>query len=70
MDRHKARDFWKTVVDGREILCAVLDASPTEQGLPDRIQRIGRIVQRLRDIATEIDPLLSVEVDQVPLASR
>jgi hypothetical protein len=67
MDQRKARDFWKTVVDSRDTLCAVLDASPTEQGLSDRIQLIGRIVQRLRDIAEEIDPLLSVEVDQVPL---
>jgi hypothetical protein len=68
MDQDKARDFWKTVVDHGVELCELLDASPTNQGLQESLQRIGRIVQRLRDAVTDIDPLLTVEVDQVPAA--
>jgi hypothetical protein len=66
MDQHKARNFWKTVVDNRGELCALLDASPNEHGIQEGIQRIGRVVQTLRDVATNINPLLTVEVDQVP----
>jgi hypothetical protein len=66
MDHDKTRDFWKTVVDHGVELCELLDASPTDQGLQEGFQRIGRIVQRLRDAAADIDPLLTVEVDQVP----
>ncbi|WP_157119406.1 hypothetical protein [Azohydromonas lata] len=47
-------------------LCAVLDAAPTDHGLQEGLQRIGRVVQTLRDAAADIDPLLTVEVDQVP----
>ncbi|NML16963.1 hypothetical protein [Azohydromonas caseinilytica] len=68
MDQDKARDFWQIVVDGGATLCERLDASPTEHGLQEGLQRIGRIVQTLRDAATNIDPLLTVEVDQVPAA--
>jgi hypothetical protein len=68
MDQDKACDFWKTVVDHGVELCELLDASPTDQGLQESLQRIGRIVQRLRDAVTDIDPLLTVEVDQVPAA--
>jgi hypothetical protein len=68
MDQGKARDFWKTVVDHGVELCKLLDASPTDQGLHEGLQRISRIVQRLRDAAADIDPLLTVEVDQVPAA--
>jgi hypothetical protein len=68
MDHDKAHDFWKTVVDHGVELCELLDASPTDQGLQEGLQRIGRIVQRLRDDAADIDPLLTVEVDQVPAA--
>ena len=66
MDQDKARDFWQTTVDHGAELCTLLDASPTEDGLQEGLQRIGRIVQTLRDAAADIDPLLTVEVDQVP----
>ena len=66
MDQGKARDFWKTVMNHEAELCAVLDAAPTDHGLQKGLQRIGRVVQTLRDAATDIDPLLTVEVDQVP----
>ncbi len=66
MDQGKARDFWKTVVDHGVELCELLDASRTDQGFQEGLQRIGRTVQRLRDAAADIDPLLTVEVDQVP----
>lgn len=65
MDQDKARDFWKTVVDHGAELAALLDASPTGHGLQEGIRRIGRVVQTLRDAAADIDPLLTVEVDQV-----
>jgi hypothetical protein len=65
MDQGKARDFWKTVMNHEAELCAVLDAAPTDHGLQEGLQRIGRVVQTLRDAATDIDPLLTVEVDQV-----
>jgi hypothetical protein len=65
MDQHKTRDFWKTVVDHGSELSALLDAAPNEQGLQQGLQRIGRIVQTLRNAAAAIDPLLTVEVDQV-----
>jgi hypothetical protein len=68
MDQHKAHDFWKTVVDNTAMLCELLDASPTDQRLQEGIQRIGRIVQTLREAAADIDPLLTIEVDQVPAA--
>ena len=66
MDQGKARDFWKTVMNHEAELCAVLDAAPTDHGLQESLQRIGRVVQTLRDAAADIDPLLTVEVDQVP----
>ncbi|WP_298235641.1 hypothetical protein [uncultured Azohydromonas sp.] len=66
MDQDKAHDFWQIVVDGAATLCELLDASPAEHGLQDGLQRIGRVVQTLRDAAADIDPLLTVEVDQVP----
>jgi hypothetical protein len=66
MDQDKARDFWKTVMNHEAELCAVLDAAPTDHGLQEGLQRIGRVVQTLRDAAADIDPLLTVEVDQVP----
>jgi hypothetical protein len=66
MDQEKAHDFWRTVVDHGADLCTLLDTSPAGEGLQEGLQRIGRIVQMLRDAATEIDPLLTVEVDQVP----
>ena len=66
MDQHKARNFWQTVVNNSARLCAVLDTSPTDHGLQQGLQRIGRIVQTLRNAAAAIDPLLTVEVDQVP----
>ncbi|WP_028997119.1 hypothetical protein [Azohydromonas australica] len=68
MDQGKARDFWQIVVDGGATLCKLLDASLTDQGLQEGLQRIGRIVQRLRDAAADLDPLLTVEVDHVPAA--
>ncbi|WP_156901790.1 hypothetical protein [Azohydromonas australica] len=68
MDQDKARDFWKTVVDAGGTLCALLDASPNDQGLQEGLQHIGWIVQTLRDAAADIDPLLTIEVDQVPAA--
>jgi hypothetical protein len=67
MDQRKVRDFWTTVRDNARTLCAVLDASPAGPGLQGEIQRIGRVVQTLRNAAADIDPLLSVEVDQVPV---
>ncbi|WP_043458919.1 hypothetical protein [Azohydromonas australica] len=70
MDQDKARDFWKTVVDTGDTLCALLDASPSDQGLHEGIQRIGWIVQTLRDAAADIHPLLTIEVDQVPAADN
>jgi hypothetical protein len=66
MDHDKARDFWQNVVDNGATLCELLDASPSEYGLREGLQRIGRVVQTLRDAAADIDPLLTVEVDQVP----
>jgi hypothetical protein len=66
MDQGKARDFWKTVMNHEAELCAVLDAAPTDHRLQEGLQRIGRVVQTLRDAAVDIDPLLTVEVDQVP----
>jgi hypothetical protein len=66
MNQDKAHDFWQIVVDGAATLCELLDASPAEHGLQDGLQRIGRVVQTLRDAAADIDPLLTVEVDQVP----
>jgi hypothetical protein len=67
MDPDKARDFWQTVLDDADTLCAVLDETAVAHGLEEGLQRIGRIVQTLRDAAAEIDPLLSVEVDQIPV---
>jgi hypothetical protein len=66
MDQDKARDFWRTVVDYGAELCGVQDASLTEDGLQEGLQRIGRIVQTLCDAAADIDPLLTLEVDHVP----
>ena len=66
MNQHKARDFWQTVVDNSTRLCAVLDASPTGQGLQEALQHIARILETLCNAAADIDPLLSVEVDQMP----
>ena len=66
MNQHKARDFWQIVVDSGATLCELLDASAAEHGLQNGLQRIGRTVQTLRDAATNIDPLLTIEVDQVP----
>jgi hypothetical protein len=66
MDQDKARNFWKTVVDHGVELCELLDASPTEPEIQEGLLHIGRIVQMLRDAATDIDPLLTVELDQVP----
>jgi hypothetical protein len=68
MDYDKARDFWKTVMNHSATLCGLLDAMPNEHGLQEGLQRIGRIVQTLRDAAADIDPLLTIEVDQVPAA--
>jgi hypothetical protein len=67
MDQDKARDFWKSVLDNASTLCAVLDAPPTQPELQADIKRIGRIVERLREAAAEIDPRLCVEVDQLPV---
>jgi hypothetical protein len=66
MDQDKARNFWKTVVNHGAVLCGVQDAWLTGDGLQAGLKRIGRVVQTLRDAAADIDPLLTVEVDQVP----
>lgn len=69
MDPNKARAFWQTVMNSKATLCGLLDALPNEYGFQERIQRIGQVVQMLRDAAAaEIDPLLTIEVDQVPAA--
>ncbi len=62
MNQDRARDFWKTVLDGQAALCALLDASTTDDGCEEAEQ----LLQTLRDAATDIDPLLIVEADPVP----
>src|SRR5690349_3886793 len=65
MDQDKARDFFgQIVVDNGTDLSALLDASPIDEGLQEGLQRISHVVQTLRD-AADINPLLTVEVDQV-----
>lgn len=66
MNQTKARDFWRTVEQAAGTLCAVLDMSSAGRELQQGIRRIGRLVQKLRSAAADIDPLLTVEVDQVP----
>ena len=66
MDPNKARDFWRMVEDAAGTLCAVLDTSSSDHGLQRGIRHIGRLVQKLRSAAADIDPLLTVEVDQIP----
>lgn len=65
MDLEKARDFWKTVVDSGAALCSLLDMPCSGPELQDATRRIGRVVQTLCDPAADVDPLLSVKVDQV-----
>lgn len=67
MDSEKARDFWQKVLDHAPALCATLDTTTLAHGLADDLQRIGRIVQALRDAVADIDPLLTVEIDQIPV---
>jgi hypothetical protein len=67
MDSEKARDFWRTVLDHAPTLCATLDATTLARGLADDLQRTSRIVQTLRDAVADIDPLLTVEIDQIPV---
>jgi hypothetical protein len=66
MDHEKARRFWSTVVANGTALCTALHASPSSPGLQAAIQRVAQLVQTLRDAAVDIDPLLTVEVDQLP----
>lgn len=66
MDANKVRDFWRMVEDAAGTLCAVLDTSSSDHGLQRGIRHIGRLVQKLRSAAADIDPLLTVEVDQIP----
>lgn len=62
MNQDRARDFWKTVLDGQATLCALLDAPTNDDGC----QEAEQILQTLRDAATDINPLLIVEMDPVP----
>ncbi|WP_029002012.1 hypothetical protein [Azohydromonas australica] len=66
MDPHKAREFRQTVLNNSARLRAVLDAVPTSHGLQQGLQRIGQIVQTLRNPVADIDPLLTVKVDSIP----
>jgi hypothetical protein len=66
MDADKVHDFWQRVLQHSATLAAMLDATVPDHAVQAGIRRIGRIVQTLRSAAADIDPLLSVEVDQVP----
>lgn len=63
MNQDRTRDFWKTVLDGQATLCALLDASATEDGR----QEAEQLLETLCNTAIDINPLLMVEMAPVPV---